>query len=241
VRTIILHYHLFKNAGTSIDAILKQNFGDKWVTREFPLLRRNNTSLVEEWIRETPDAIAFSSHTMMGPIPDVEDVNVISFMLLRDPIDRIKSAYLFERQQNADTWGAKLAKETDFDGYVRTRLDTKNDRQCRNFQTYRLASLSPNEEGIELERALHAAAKISVLGQVESIGDAVEALQAMLNASGITLNSRLAVHNRSKEKIESMNPLLTRLLFESNLDDLSLIRLTKNTYPRLTGAIASHP
>ena len=34
-RTIILHYHLFKNAGTSIDAILKDNFDEKWVTREF--------------------------------------------------------------------------------------------------------------------------------------------------------------------------------------------------------------
>jgi hypothetical protein len=49
-RTIILHYHLFKNAGTSVDAILKRNFGDKWVTSEFPPMGGNNTALVEEWI-----------------------------------------------------------------------------------------------------------------------------------------------------------------------------------------------
>jgi len=34
-RTILIHYHLFKNAGTSLDAVLKENFGDKWITREF--------------------------------------------------------------------------------------------------------------------------------------------------------------------------------------------------------------
>jgi hypothetical protein len=54
-RTIILHYHLLKNAGTSVDPILKRNFGDKWATREFLPMGDNNTGLVEEWIRETPD------------------------------------------------------------------------------------------------------------------------------------------------------------------------------------------
>ena len=57
-RTIILHYHLFKNAGTSVDAILKRIFGDRWVTREFPAMRGNNTAMVEQWIRNTPEAVA---------------------------------------------------------------------------------------------------------------------------------------------------------------------------------------
>ena len=34
----IFHYHLFKNAGTSLDASLKENFeaGTEWLTEEFP-------------------------------------------------------------------------------------------------------------------------------------------------------------------------------------------------------------
>jgi len=27
-RGVIIHYHLFKNAGTSVDAILRRNFGE---------------------------------------------------------------------------------------------------------------------------------------------------------------------------------------------------------------------
>ena len=50
-RTIILHYHLFKNAGTSIDSILQENFGEQWITKEFKSVI-NNTPEVIQWINE---------------------------------------------------------------------------------------------------------------------------------------------------------------------------------------------
>ena len=34
-RFLILHYHLFKNAGTSVDSVLKKNFGKLWEDIEF--------------------------------------------------------------------------------------------------------------------------------------------------------------------------------------------------------------
>ena len=117
MRNIILHYHLFKNAGSSIDAILKNNFKDKWVTREFEGMV-DNSKEVTQWIQNHPDSIAFSSHTMNGPIPKIDDVNIISIAMIRNPIDRIISAYNFERQQKATTWGAQLAKNATFEEYV---------------------------------------------------------------------------------------------------------------------------
>ncbi len=217
-RTIILHYHLFKNAGTSVDAILKRNFPGKWVTREFPIKGENNTALVEDWIRETPDAVAYSSHTMMGPIPQVEGVRVISFMLLRDPIERIKSAYRFERTQNADTWGAQLAKEHDFEGYVRARLARQGDRQCRNFQTYRLASMMPGE-GTELERAKRALAALSVVGRVE----AFDAAMGRLKAAYPGMRYRAVKANTSAGKREvGMSEELVRMLGKLNHSDMDL-------------------
>jgi hypothetical protein len=174
-RTIILHYHLFKNAGTSVDAILKQNFPGRWVTREFPTGSGNNTAQVESWIRETPDAVAFSSHTMIGPVPRVEGVRIISFLLLRDPIERIRSAYRFEKGQASDTWGAQLAKEHDFEGYVRARLSRPGDRQCRDFQTHRLASMAPGRMPPR-DAALSALETVTVAGVVERFEDAVARL-----------------------------------------------------------------
>ncbi|NBB81166.1 MAG: sulfotransferase family 2 domain-containing protein [Verrucomicrobia bacterium] len=223
-RTIILHYHLFKNAGTSVDAILKKNFGDRWVTREFPARGGNNTPLVEDWIRETPEAVAYSSHTMMGPIPQVEGVRVISFMLLRDPIERIRSAYRFERTQEADTWGARLAKEHDFEGYVRARLARPGDRQCRNFQTYRLASLVSGE-GSELERAKRALKELTVVGRVEAFDEAMATLQERLDSNDNTFSSQSIRANQSEKTIIShsfSDDFAEQVALENQLDTLLL-------------------
>ena len=194
MRTIILHYHLFKNAGTSLDRILRDNFGAAWVTKEFSMAGMNNSADVQDWIAQNPDAIAFSSHTMVGPLPQLAGVNVVPMMLLRDPISRIRSAYKFERNQQAETWGAQLAKENDFGGYVRARLDRPGDRQCRNFQTSRLGSMVAGK-GSELDRALEAAQQIhinGVIGLVAKFGDAVELLQKRIKP--VSLQSVFVIH-----------------------------------------------
>jgi hypothetical protein len=221
-RTIILHYHLFKNAGTSVDAILKKNFPGRWVTREFPANGGNNTTLVEDWIRQTPQAIAYSSHTMMGPIPRLEGVRVISVLLLRDPIERIKSAYRFERTQAADTWGAQLAKTHDFEGYVRARLAQPGDRQCRNFQTYRLASLMPGE-GTELERAKRALGKLTVVGRVEAFDEAMKRLHEIAKENFPAFHIDGIWKNKSQKehiKVSDDDPLLIY-----NEDDAALVKM----------------
>ena len=181
-RTAVLHYHLFKNAGTSVDQMLQSHFGAAWVTAEFPMENNDNSAAVEAWITATPEAGAFSSHTMVGPIPQPAGVEVVPVVLLRDPIRRIASAYRFERNQVAETWGAQLAKAHDLEGYVRARLARPGDRQCRNFQVARLASLCPGPGG-ELSRAktaLEAIREAGVIGLVEDFEGFTRALTARL-------------------------------------------------------------
>ncbi|MGB5133798.1 MAG: sulfotransferase family 2 domain-containing protein [Prochlorococcaceae cyanobacterium] len=226
-RTIILHYHLFKNAGTSVDAILKRNFGDRWVTREFPAMGGNNTELVERWIRETPDAVAYSSHTMMGPIPEVEGVRVISFMLLRDPIERIKSAYRFERTQQADTWGAQLAKECDFSGYVLTRSARSGDRQCRSFQTHRMASLCPGGES-ELDSAISGMLKLSLVGLVDEFTQAMLRLKLIVSDYYPDFNISTVHHNASIGSTKSLDDDTIRLLEKNNQADFILLEAARD-------------
>lgn len=221
MRTVILHYHLFKNAGTSVDKILKDNFGENWVTAEFPNRGADNSDLVAKWIEEESDGVAFSSHTMLGPIPFVEGVRIVSFMLLREPISRIQSAYRFERQQDASTWGAQIAKEFDFTDYVRKRLSRKGDRQCKNFQTFRLATLSP-DSGRELDRAKSAASLITVLGTVEKFSEAMERLsQEVLPDLSLELKSPWENKSDGVDMLTSDN---LELLQENNKDDYALLK-----------------
>lgn len=226
MRTVVLHYHLFKNAGTSLDRILQKNFGDAWVTREFGGAN-DNSAAVANWIRSLPEAVAFSTHTAVGPLPRLPEIEVISVMYLRDPLERIRSAYRFERTQNANTWGANLAKEFDFDGYVRARLTHPADRQCRNFQTWRLATMQPGPEP-EIDRARQAATGLSVLGQVADFDAGVEKLRQALATSHPDFAWEPTRANTTKKEagddgFMAESPELTDRLRAANAQDLSLM------------------
>ncbi len=160
----------------------------------------------------------------MGPIPQLEGVRVISVMMLLDPIKRIKSAYRFERQQDADTWGAKLAKEHDFEGYVRARLAQKGDRQCRNFQTFRLASVAPSEE-TELKRARLALAAISAFGPIDDFPGTLSKLAMLFLGRTKVFDSTNVDVGRRKSAMtgNEVSAPLWILLREDNEDDLALL------------------
>lgn len=232
MRTIILHYHLFKNAGTSLDHILKGNFGDAWVTREFPNSNRpeGNTPEVETWIRDNPDAVAFSTHTAVGPVPKIDGVRVISIMLLRDPVARIKSAYGFERTQNSDTFGSVLAKHTDLEGYVKVRLSLIHDRQCRNFQTTRLARLRPGPAP-ELERAIEALSDLAIVGLVADFSGTMGRFAALIAEAYPDFHWSPERRNTagSGAPKSMMDPDLEALIRQENHDDFRLLHTAENT------------
>lgn len=177
----ILHYHLFKNAGTSLDGILKENVNDKWLTKEFSdIPNQGHKAAVEDWISENPENIAFSSHTATGPLPEVANRKLVSLLFVRSVADRMRSAYYFELKQESDSFGAKLAKTTDFPGYVNARLDIKGDRLVRNCHVFRLASFVIDNEKSELERAIKALNIIDVVGMVEEFALSINVIEATL-------------------------------------------------------------
>lgn len=227
MRHVILHNHLFKNAGTSVDHILIQNFGDRWLSEEFPIKGKTNTAELGNWIQDNPHACAFSTHTMLGPLPVIKDVGIIPVMLLRDPLDRIASAYRFERGQNAQSRGAQLAKTHGFAGYVHARLSTSGDRQCRNFQTHRLAMMLPDMAGTELERACKAAQmihEVGVLGFVQRFDSAIERLSRLIAPYHPGFSWKPIVANASRPvSSNDISPAMKATLREANTDDLVIL------------------
>ena len=228
-RTVILHYHLFKNAGTSLDKNLKDNFPGQWVAREFPAGDCDHASMIAEWITETPDAVAFSTHTGIGPLPRIPDVRIISVMFLRDPLERIRSAYNFERNQDTNTLGAVLARTTDLAGYVRCRLALPGDRQCRNFQTQRLASFAPGQ-GTEYERALKGIAQLSFVGFVADFDGSMRKFSELLRSDfpdykyePVHLNQ--SMRHGAHADSEDIDPETLAILVENNQEDLKLLGL----------------
>ena len=99
-RPVIVHFHLFKNAGTSVDRILQRNFGDRWIEIEGPNNKKLTQDALIDFIRGNPQYDAISSHTAVVSVPQYDDIEIIPIFFYRHPIDRIRSAYDFERKQD---------------------------------------------------------------------------------------------------------------------------------------------
>jgi hypothetical protein len=231
VRTVILHYHLFKNAGTSFDGILRRNFPSSWVSREFD--NPNNAERVSAWIESEPSATAFSSHTANGPVPAIPGVRVISCLFLRDPIARIRSAYQFERRQILARGDAaspeQRARHASLEAYVRARLAVRGDCQCRDFHCARLASVVPGPEP-ELERAKAGLERLSFVGRVEDFQRSMAQFCALATPVWPGFDAPAMHLNRSDhDESDVMDAALSELLEGSNLADRALIRHAERT------------
>jgi hypothetical protein len=186
-QTLILHYHIFKNAGSSVDRMLKENFAGDWAEQEFdiPMPKAGpafpcNAGAVAAYLAANPQLRALSSHTAVLPLPELPGRAIFPILFLRHPVDRLKSAYIFERQQKADTFGAKLAKAHNFSGYLRELLRHEVNRSARNFQTFRLAFNEPAEAGTEVARATRVLQNFAFVGLVEAYDASLARLQAAL-------------------------------------------------------------
>ncbi|GAB5413086.1 MAG: hypothetical protein Cons2KO_06890 [Congregibacter sp.] len=135
MRQVLLHGHIFKNAGTTLDWSLQRCFGDKFLEhRDDPKIRQNPESELRE-VLQSDDLQALSSHSMPCPAPEIQGVRFSELVLLRHPLKRVRSVYEFERNQQAETPGALAAKEKNYADYVHWRMQAGVGATIRNFQT----------------------------------------------------------------------------------------------------------
>ncbi|HZU41306.1 MAG TPA: hypothetical protein VE994_01440 [Terriglobales bacterium] len=146
MRNVIIHYHIFKNAGSSVDRLLQDSFGTRWATFE----GSTPTSLlavhdVEDFLDRHPHVSAVSSHLARPPLPG--NVDAFPIIFLRNPIDRAASVYAHEHRASSNVESSEVAKVRDFAGYVKWCLDAALGRDdggvvIRNYQVVHLSGAS---------------------------------------------------------------------------------------------------
>ena len=240
-RRVILHYHLFKNAGTSVDELLRQNFASQSATHEFGSPRHDIAAAMVEFIRSNPHLRAISSHTALLPVPQIDGIEIFPIIFVRHPIDRLRSAYEFERRQKANTHGARLAKAHDLRGYLTALLEPPRSRQARNFQTYRLALGSPGA-GNYRARALQTIGALPFIGLVDAFEESVRRLTDQLSgyfpefapsiphANAQMSVARLSLVERLAAVRSSVGNAFYQELAGSNADDLYIHEYVSTSY-----------
>ncbi|MEM9007069.1 MAG: hypothetical protein AAGE59_26515 [Cyanobacteria bacterium P01_F01_bin.86] len=243
MRKVILHYHFFKNAGTSIDESLKASFGQQnWVTKEFVDSIENRKAALKGWMESVEEKLCFSTHTADFPVPKPAGCEVFPIVFLRHPIDRIASVYHYERQQNTDSFGATLARNTTFRGYVECRLNMSQDRQCRNFHVNRLAKGVSLKSASERQKANLTFDALPFIGVVEKFNDSLAKLEIDLKKFGIGEVS-LAAHKMNVGRTleldtagklamikEQLGHEMYDRLLEANADDIGLYQHALSRY-----------
>jgi len=123
-RNVLVHFHIFKNGGTTFDFALKREFRRKFA--EFDGNRPRYSHLPNEiaaYLTANSHVEALSSHHLRFPLPEVPELNLLPALFVRHPLDRMHSIYRYERKQRSSSPGSVNAKKSSFPDYVRWRLD----------------------------------------------------------------------------------------------------------------------
>ncbi|PCJ54499.1 MAG: hypothetical protein COA70_05075 [Planctomycetota bacterium] len=164
VRNVLVHFHIFKNGGTTFDHALKREFKGGFV--EFDGHAANSVHLPSEvsaFLHTRPKVKALSSHHLRFPLAGDENLKLYGVVFLRHPFDRMHSIYKYERKQKSDSPGSQHAKKFDFPDYIRWRLDQGRSNLLCNYHAS-ILTCNPREgrrvpdRGLALERLREVAA-----------------------------------------------------------------------------------
>lgn len=183
LRFVILHYHILKNAGTTIENILDRNFGDRFARLDTPDRDgRIEQADILSYLNEHPRVQALSSHQIHYPVPAARGFIFFDMCFLRDPIDRLRSTYdYFQQRPAAGDPLSDAANSLQFGEFFRCLLE-RFPEQVDNPQVNLLANGAADRETVpeDLATAMKRMIQTSFLGVVDRFDQSMIAGQALL-------------------------------------------------------------
>lgn len=219
-REVIVHYHIFKNAGWSVEKALETALGGAVGSIHGPDPWSVITSgELTEYILSNLHVSAVTSHHLRPPLPQDDSLDIYPIIFLRHPVDRVGSAYEFERRCAGEGLGSKVAKEKDFAGYIRWRLSSDYALPVRDFQVISLSSaqlgniapLQARPDASHLEEAVKFIESLPCFGIVERYEESAMRFERFLEPHfpGLKLSGKR--HNVSENRAETLSDRITAI------------------------------
>ena len=183
VRFVLLHYHFFKNAGTTVEEILAHSFFENYArldTDDFDGAVSQDELVA--FLDRNPRMQAVSSHQFRYPVPQMRGYIFFDLCFLRDPIDRIRSMYDYFRQKPIPGEPASdLAREQSVGGFI-AGLVKDHTYRVSNVQVNLLANGTVNDPPAEADliRATQVMLRTSFLGVVDCFHESLVAGQYLI-------------------------------------------------------------
>ena len=223
INHVLLHCHLFKNAGTTIDWALKRSLGCGFVNhRRDRAMIKGGMRYVEKYLALRGYVMAVSSHHMpFDPVFESQRFRYWHIIMLRHPIARSASVYQYEKIQPPASLGARMAKKHDMRGYFQWRMQDDAPVVIRNFQTRYLAGRkhpARKLQDLDFDTALMRARLPNVLvGFVERFDESMVLFESILREHFRKLDlahvKQNQNHTRPKDSIAYLREALGETLF----------------------------
>ncbi|KGE04901.1 sulfotransferase family 2 domain-containing protein [Pseudohaliea rubra] len=194
MKTVIVHYHIFKNSGSTFDKVLGMNFPGRHLAFDgpFDFSKISQDELLK--ILHNRDEIAFSSHQVNLPVPTSLDVQILPVVFIRHPLLRLRSIYRF-RKRGANDAGMPAS----FREWVqRSAAEPRGMLALSNAQTRNLAAvygrLAIHRRGadggfcLDLSQALRNLDAVELLARTEFFDHDVQRFSGVLRAHGIAFS-----------------------------------------------------
>ena len=244
-RRVLVHAHLFKNAGTTFDWSLRRSFGESFFDHRDDDDMKQGASYLGPWLETHPEYRALSSHWITPPLPQLARQNISLCLFFRDPIERMRSVYRFERaQEGVDTPGSIRAKQMSFAEYIEWQFQPMPGPVVKNFHTrYCSGDYLGEDLDASFERARELVTSLPAFGLVHRYDESVVLMEQGLvphfpeldlsyvrqNVSG---SGNSSMPQRRQVVLDELGELAERAL-EMNQFDLRLFELAERRFDQL--------
>lgn len=227
MRNILVHCHMFKNAGSTLDWSLKRSFKRSFVDHRDDEPMRNESGYLDKYLDKHSKVKAFSSHHVVPPFTTANNKNILPIFLLRNPWDRVGSVYEFEKKQPTSTPGSEYAKKHSFDEYVAWRMRPDVGATIRSFQV-RYCSGGVRRAKIDhtdFEKAARSLIDTPLVGIVEQYDESMVLFEEAIRPLFPEIDLAYVAQNtgkRRKKSLEERVQSIKDMLSDETVDEFKL-------------------
>lgn len=244
-KNVMLHCHIFKNAGSTLDWALKRSFNQGFFDhREDQKMLKEGIKYLDEFLYARPEIFALSSHHM--PFEPEHSKHYWWLVLLREPLRRVRSVYDFEvKQRPIASLGSKMAKKLNLSEYINWRIQSDVPTVIKNFHVRYLSNAtnpSIKVDEVYLEKALQRLSLNNVLvGTVEHFDESMVLFEDSLRKVFPGVDLSYVRQNVGRHKLgdpldflDHINPDVRELLIVNNQLDMKLYDMVSAEQSALT-------
>lgn len=207
-RFLIVHYHIFKNGGSTISSILEREFRNSYATVHGP----DDISVLDQaslanFVAEHAEIQAISSHHLRYPKPVLPNTVIFDCCFLRNPLDRLQSLYTYFQGIDSNDPLCRLAQQQHARSFFKKLIDCAP-HLVSNVQVTMLAqggAFTRPMGAPDVEAAADVVGKMAIPGLVEKFDESLVSAEYFLNPAFPRLRLDYLPKNVSRPAAASPN------------------------------------